>query len=229
MELMRLEMFVAVVEERGIQRAGDRVLRTQPAVSIALRKLEDQAGTTLLDRSRRGAYRLTAAGEILYECASRMIAMREEAKSMLRGEKHSCAGRLSIGANGAKASEWVAQLTAKFRAAHPMVRIELFTDKADRLISEVADRTLDTAFFAEHPARNQPDSGLILNPLPGTGAPLWMALPRAGRSHALKMFEELVSGEPTCVTRTTTKRPTRCASPVLRKRGTVESLERFPD
>jgi DNA-binding transcriptional LysR family regulator len=219
MELMQLEMFVAIVEERSIGRAADRVSRTQPAVSIALRKLEDQAGTTLLDRSCRRAYRLTAAGELLYECASRMIAMREEAKSMLRGEKHSCAGRLSIGASGAKTSEWVARLTAKFRATHPMVRIELFTDTADRLISEVTDRRLDAAFFAEHPTQNQTGSSLVLNPLPGTGALLWMALPRAGRSHTLKMFEVLVSTESTCSIRTATKRPTHYASPDLRKRG----------
>ena len=40
MELMQLEMFVAVIEERSVQKAADRVCRTQPAVSIALRKLE---------------------------------------------------------------------------------------------------------------------------------------------------------------------------------------------
>jgi DNA-binding transcriptional LysR family regulator len=216
---MQLEMFVAVVEERSIQSAADRVSRTQPAVSMALRKLEDQSGTALLDRSHRRAYHLTAAGELLYECASHMIAMRDEARSVLRGEKHSVAGRLSIGASGTRISEWVTRLTVKFRATHPMVRIELFTDETDRLISEVVDRKLDAAFFAEHPAQNKTAPGLILNPLPGTGAPLWMGLPRAGRSHTLKMFEALVLAEATHSTPTTTKRPTRYASPAVAKRG----------
>ncbi len=67
MELMQLEMFVAVVEERSVQRAADRVSRTQPAVSIAVRKLEQDIGTMLLDRSHRRDYRLTRAGEFLYE------------------------------------------------------------------------------------------------------------------------------------------------------------------
>src|SRR5580765_5539144 len=154
MEFMQLEMFVAVVEERSIGRAADRVSRTQPAVSIALRKLEGQFGTALLDRSRRRSYSLTAAGELLYECASHMIAMREEAKSMLRGEQHNCAGRLSIGASGSKTSEYVAKLTVKFRASHPRVRIELFSDGPERLLSEVANRKLDAAFFSTHPGQN---------------------------------------------------------------------------
>src|SRR5260370_32691994 len=53
MELMQLEMFVAVVEERSFLRAAERVFRTQPAVSIGLRKLEERIGVPLLDRSHR--------------------------------------------------------------------------------------------------------------------------------------------------------------------------------
>jgi DNA-binding transcriptional LysR family regulator len=219
-ELMQLEMFVAIVEERSVGRAADRVSRTQPAVSIALRKLEDQVGTALLDRSRRRAYRLTAAGELLYECASRMIAIREEAKSMLRGENHSCAGRLSIGASGAKTSEWVAHLTATFRAAHPMVRVAVFADEADRLISEVADRKLDAAFFSTHPERQQTGSNLLLNPVQATrpDATFWMAMPRAGRSYALRVFEQMVCSKPPHVEQTTAEKTPRCVSPRLRKR-----------
>jgi hypothetical protein len=59
MELMQLEMFVAVVEERSFVRAAERVFRTQPAVSIGLRKLEGRIGVPLLDRSHRRSARLT--------------------------------------------------------------------------------------------------------------------------------------------------------------------------
>jgi DNA-binding transcriptional LysR family regulator len=220
MELMQLEMFVAIVEERSVGRAADRVSRTQPAVSIALRKLEDQVGTALLDRSQRRAYRLTAAGELLYECASRMIAIREEAKSMLRGENHHWAGRLSIGASGAKTSEWVAHITAKFRVAHPMVRVAVFTDEADRLISEVADRKLDAAFFSTDPERHQAGLNLFLNPVQATrfDTTFWMAMPRAGRSHVLRVFEEMVGSEPPHVAQTAAVKTPRSGSPPLRKR-----------
>src|SRR5216683_4354385 len=107
MELMQLEMFVAVVEEHSVQRAADRVSRTQPAVSIAVRKLEQHLGTLLLDRSRRRDYRLTRAGEFLYEHASRMIGLRNEVLSTLKGETTSCTGRLAIGDSGPATMRWV--------------------------------------------------------------------------------------------------------------------------
>ena len=56
MDLMQLEMFVAAAEAHGVKRAAERVFRTQPAVSMALRKLESELGASLFDRSNRGAY-----------------------------------------------------------------------------------------------------------------------------------------------------------------------------
>jgi DNA-binding transcriptional LysR family regulator len=67
MELMQLEMFVAVVEESSVRRAAKRVFRTQPAVSIALGKLQEEIGALLFEDTRRTNRKLTEAGEILYE------------------------------------------------------------------------------------------------------------------------------------------------------------------
>jgi hypothetical protein len=58
MELMQLEMFVAVFQERSVRRAAERVCRTQPAVSLALGKLEWKIGSRLVERGR-GDYQLT--------------------------------------------------------------------------------------------------------------------------------------------------------------------------
>jgi DNA-binding transcriptional LysR family regulator len=221
---MQLEMFIAVIEERSVQRAADRVCRTQPAVSIALRKLEDQIGTALLDRSCRRAFRLTAAGELLYEFASRMIALRNEVMSTLRGEKHGCTGRLSIGASGATSLRWVPQLTAKFRAINPIVRVEVFSDDPDKLLSEVADRKIDAAFLSAHPAHCRTKCSVVLNPLRTLGPDdsLWLALPRAGRSHTLRMFEEMISSESAISVQTargaTVKEQMLCASPARVRR-----------
>ena len=66
MELIQLEMLVAAVEEGGIRKAADRVSRTQPAVSMALRKLEEEMGSLIFDRSQRHHFTLTEAGETLY-------------------------------------------------------------------------------------------------------------------------------------------------------------------
>jgi DNA-binding transcriptional LysR family regulator len=79
MELMQLEMFIAVIEERSVRKAASRVFRTQPAISIALKKLENEMGTRLLDRSRQMDYRPTMVGKRLYEYAIRMIGLRNKA------------------------------------------------------------------------------------------------------------------------------------------------------
>jgi len=81
MELKQLEMFVALAEERRVQRAAERVFRTQPAVSMAISKLEEEAGTGLF--IRREGYRLTPAGELLYGYARRILDLREEATTAL--------------------------------------------------------------------------------------------------------------------------------------------------
>lgn len=63
-----LRTFVVIVDEGSITRAANRLLRQQPAISLALQRLEAQFGTRLIERGR-GAFRLTAAGRELYrEC-----------------------------------------------------------------------------------------------------------------------------------------------------------------
>jgi DNA-binding transcriptional LysR family regulator len=194
MELMQLEMFVAMIEERSVQKAAERVSRTQPAVSIALRKLEDHVGIALLDRSRRRGYRLTQAGELLYEFASSMVAMRNEVLSTLRGKTNGCTGRLSIGASGAASLRRVQALATTFCERHPRVRVETVSDQPEKLLRDVVDRKIDAAFLSGHPTADGLKGGAVLGALRilKLDEALWLALPRRGRSHTLRMFEEVV-------------------------------------
>jgi LysR family transcriptional regulator, low CO2-responsive transcriptional regulator len=99
MELMQLEMFIAVAEEHSVRKAADRVYRTQPAVSLALNKLEREIGTALLQRSRQHGCHLTQAGEALYTYASRIIGLRDEALHTLRHESGEMPSRRTAAAN----------------------------------------------------------------------------------------------------------------------------------
>jgi DNA-binding transcriptional LysR family regulator len=78
MEFMQLEMFVAVVEEHSFLLAAERVFRTQPAVSMAIRRLEEEIGAPLLERSCRQSVRLMPRGEMLYDYATRILRLRDE-------------------------------------------------------------------------------------------------------------------------------------------------------
>lgn len=83
MEFKQLEMLVALAEERSVIRAAAKVFRTQPAVSMALAKLEQELGSSLFHRSRQERLRLTEAGEALCAYARRMLALRDEAAQVV--------------------------------------------------------------------------------------------------------------------------------------------------
>jgi DNA-binding transcriptional LysR family regulator len=129
MELMQLEMFVAVVEECSVRRAAERVFRTQPAVSIALRKLKQEIGLPLLDDTRRSNRKLTEAGRILYGYASMILGMRNEALALLR-EDRSSANRVSIGVQAGNNLKRTSQITPIFSAQRQSSRVFASSDTA---------------------------------------------------------------------------------------------------
>src|SRR5258708_8001901 len=88
MEFKQLEMFVAVAEASSVQRAPERVFRSQPAVSMAVAKLEEEVGSPLFHRTRSDRFRLTEVGEILYRYAKRVIELRDEAAVTLERFVH---------------------------------------------------------------------------------------------------------------------------------------------
>jgi LysR family hydrogen peroxide-inducible transcriptional activator len=79
MELKELQILVAVAEEGRQQKAAVRLRCTIPAVRVAIRKLEDEVGTLLFERSKRHELYLTAAGESLVDYAKRLLFLQEEA------------------------------------------------------------------------------------------------------------------------------------------------------
>ncbi len=143
MDLMQLEMFTAIVEEGGVHKAARKVLRTQPAVSIALRKLELEIGSPLFDRSNRNAYVLTDTGEVLYDYARRLLNLRDEATLAIK-ELHSLQnGRIRIGANESTCLYVLPSLVQAYREKYPKIKIEVFRQVSSKLLRELKDRSLD--------------------------------------------------------------------------------------
>ncbi len=198
MELMELEMFMAVFEERSVQKAAARVSRTQPAVSIALRKLESRIGAQLMHR-QRGDYSLTHAGKILYECASRMLALRDESLALLRGQNTCRTGRLCVGIASSERGPWMGELTATFGRKYPNVRLEVLHDRADVVLCDLMERRIDLAFLAPQVEFDRTNSDIaifsVVFPAHGYGAvrPVWVASHRVGCSHTAKAFEEITA------------------------------------
>lgn len=162
MELMQLEMFVAVVEEGSVHKAADKVCRTQPAISIALRKLENEIGSPLFDRAQRYDYLLTPAGELLYSYATRLVALRNEAVSSLRDLVHLRRGTVRIGANESTSVYLLPRLTQTFHEQYPDIQIEVSCEHSEALLTEMKARRLDLALLAYLPDDHNLEARLIM-------------------------------------------------------------------
>ncbi len=192
MELMQLEMFVAVVEERSFLRAAERVFRTQPAVSIGLRKLEERIGVPLLDRSHRRGGRLTSAGEVLYEYASRILGLRDEALSALKEEGCACAGNLRIGVTSGENFERIPKLIRRFNNQYPNVRLEILCDRPVNLFRNLTERRIDIALLSGRPKADVQSKNLVVTRerVSRPHGAFWVVRPRPGQSPLAYAFEE---------------------------------------
>src|SRR5258708_6642717 len=121
MELSQLEVFLAVARERRFSRAAEKLYRTQSAVSQTIRKLEDELGEALFDRSSREGV-LTDAGKVLFEYAEKLINLRSEASESLTELRELQKGKLVIAANEFTVL-YLLPILAEFRRLHPMIKI----------------------------------------------------------------------------------------------------------
>jgi DNA-binding transcriptional LysR family regulator len=151
MDLLQLEHFLAVVEERTFTRAAERVCRTQPAVSQSIKKLEEEVGSPLFARDVHEVS-LTEAGRVLADYARRMVALRNEALRQVGELKSLRAGTLTIAAHEAAA---VYLLPAPLRAyvqRFPDIKVGIYRSRLEEIPRQVMDREVDLGFVKEIPA-----------------------------------------------------------------------------
>jgi DNA-binding transcriptional LysR family regulator len=141
MDLSQLETFLAVIEERGFSRAANRLHRTQPAISHTIRRLEDEIGEPLFERSSREGT-LTAAGELLREYAERLLKLRGEATSALEELRSLERGRLHIAANEYTCL-YLLPVLDEFRRLCPHISVLVERSLASRIPDQVMDRSAE--------------------------------------------------------------------------------------
>jgi DNA-binding transcriptional LysR family regulator len=121
MDLAQLEVFLTVAREGRFSRAAVKLHRTQSAVSQSIRKLEEDVGESLFDRSSRDGL-LTDAGRTLLEYAERLLNLRNDAQEALVELRELQKGKLVIAANEFTAL-YLLPVLAEFRRLHPMIKI----------------------------------------------------------------------------------------------------------
>lgn len=149
-DLASLQVFLTVARERSFSRAAERLYRTQPAVSIAVRKLEEWVGQPLLVRGT-GAGKLTDAGALLVEYAERMLNLRSEARRSLEDLAGLRRGRLSLGVNESSIHALLPAL-ARFRRKYPKIDIAIHRVYSRDIPREILNYRLDMGVASYRPS-----------------------------------------------------------------------------
>ncbi len=150
MELYPLRVFLTVATERSFSRAGEKLLRTQPAISIAIQRLESDLKEKLIDRSGRELL-LTDAGRVVLEYARRFQNLESELDNALRELKDNYAGRLSIGANESM-SLYLLQHIEQYRRLFPKVKVQVRRAQSSKIPSQLLDGELELGVISYDPA-----------------------------------------------------------------------------
>jgi DNA-binding transcriptional LysR family regulator len=143
-----LRTFVSLVEERSVTRVAHRLGRTQPAVSLQIRRLEEAAGRALFEPDLR-RLRLTRHGEMLLGYARDILRTHEEARVRLAAEE--IAGRVTLGCPDLYAAFLLPQTLASFRSAYPNVEVTVRCALSRQLAHEISEGILDIALATEMP------------------------------------------------------------------------------
>ncbi|HBY62898.1 MAG TPA: LysR family transcriptional regulator [Solibacterales bacterium] len=149
MELYALRVFLAVATERSFSRAGEKLLRTQPAISLAVQRLETELGEKLIDRSGRELL-LTDAGRIVVEFARRFDNLERELENALAELRDNSSGRLSIGANEST-SLYLLQHIEQYRRLYPKVKVQVRRSLSSKIPNELIDGDLELGVISYDP------------------------------------------------------------------------------
>ncbi len=123
-DLSRLAVFMAVADTKSFRAAGERLGVTRPAVSMALRRLEDSLGVALVQRTTRSV-RLTEAGERLRDKAFPALADIDAVFTAIRDRNAPPSGRLRLAVSSIAESFLAGPLFAGFAEAYPQVGLDI--------------------------------------------------------------------------------------------------------
>ena len=143
-DLELLRSFVSVVDAGGFTRAGERVHRTQSTVSQQIRRLEEDVGQPLLNRSGKDVTP-TEAGERLLSYARRLLSLAEEARDVMARPGHQGAVRLGIPEDFA--AYRLTKLLAAFSRSHPGLRLDVRADQSMYLKRDLERGEIDLALL----------------------------------------------------------------------------------
>lgn len=149
MNLHAMRVFRAVATEQSFSRAAAGLGRSQPAVSLAVQRLEDDLGEPLIDRAGR-RLRLTDAGALVLDFARRFDNLHTELLVALSELRDTAAGRLSIGANESTTLYLLPHI-ARYRKRYPRVKVQVRRSQSSRIPIELLEGDLELGVISYAP------------------------------------------------------------------------------
>lgn len=144
MNLHLLKIYVCAVEENSFTKAAEQLGISQPAVSKAVRELEAQLDTLLLERQGK-YFKPNEAGQVLFDYGKSLFAMEREASEVLRAFKNLERGRLIVGASTTVASYWLAPYLKKFSDKYPGIEVQVLGANTENVAQLLLDCKVDVA------------------------------------------------------------------------------------
>ena len=160
MDLSELEVLISLAQEGSFSRAAESLHRSQPAVSQAIRRLEDEVQAQLMDRTSRKVA-LTAAGTALLGYAKRMVQLREDARRTLEDPRLHKRGMLRLAANESVCNYVLPPLLKAFRAKLPQVKIEVQQCPSNGIAMLLEEQDVDFGFLSFTPVQHALVSRLL--------------------------------------------------------------------
>jgi DNA-binding transcriptional LysR family regulator len=142
-----LRTFVCIAEEGSFTRAGQRVGRTQSAVSMQLQRLETQLGERLVSRGKGGAVHLTPHGQFLLERAREVLALNEQIWTSFKAP--TVQGTVRLGTPDDYALRYLPNILRRFAESHPSVQVEVLCLPSHELVTRLRHGELDLTLVSE--------------------------------------------------------------------------------
>ena len=160
MDLRRLSIFIAVAEEGGFSAAASKLHMAQPAVSIAIRKLEGELGVELFDPSARRKL-LTYEGQRLLEQARQVLRQVEHLKHEVLGLRDMLAGQLTVACPSMLATYFLPDLLGQFMTLHPGLTVSVSQQGTQDIEQQLRRREIDRGVIVGEHARNDPELDVV--------------------------------------------------------------------
>lgn len=148
LDMRSLRSFVAVVDTGSVTAAARRMYRTQPAITLQVRRLEEQIGKSLFDPAARRP-QLTPDGEILLGYARTILQMHDEAWQRMQARP--IEGRVALGTPDLYAAYLLPKILSGFHTLYPGIEVDLRCALSRTLMGALDAKEIDLALVTAMP------------------------------------------------------------------------------